>query len=206
MHAAGAHRDILLACIFFGSLSMDSTPISLLERLKRPGDAAAWERFVALYAPLLYHWVRRAGLQEADAADLVQEVFAVLVAKLPEFVYDRDKSFHGWLRTVVMNRWRDRRKKKTVPPAGAEESEPFTPDPLETFIEREFRGRLALRALQIMRADFQPATYQAVWELVVDARPAADVSREHGFTLGALYAAKCRVLARLRQELQGLWV
>jgi RNA polymerase sigma-70 factor (ECF subfamily) len=185
---------------------MDSTPISLLERLKRPGDAAAWERFVALYTPLLYHWVRRAGLQEADAADLVQDVFAVLVAKLPEFVYDRDKSFHGWLRTLVMNRWRDRHKRKTVHLAGAEESEPFTPDPLETFIDEEYRGRLALRALQIMKADFEPATYQAVWELVVDGRPAADVSREHGISLGALYAAKCRVLARLRQELQGLWV
>ena len=56
----------------------------------------------------------------------------------------------------------------------------------------------------MMRADFQPATWQACWENVVAGRPAADVARELGITADAVYAATYRVLRRLRQELHGL--
>src|ERR1700730_12188334 len=87
------------------------TPASLLERLRRPGDAHAWARFVELYTPLLYDWARRAGLQQADAADLVQEVLVLLFQKLPEFTYDRQRSFRGWLRTVTLNKWREGRRR-----------------------------------------------------------------------------------------------
>ena len=38
---------------------MQSTPISLLKRLRRPGENEAWNRFAALHTPLLYHWARR---------------------------------------------------------------------------------------------------------------------------------------------------
>ena len=186
---------------------MQSTPVSLLERLRQPGDTLAWDRFVRLYTPLLYHWLRRTGLQQADAADLVQDVLTVLVTKLPEFIYQRGKSFHGWLRTLVMNRWRDLRKRKSlVQASGGVADDAIDPDPLESFIETEYRGRLALQALRIMRTDFQPATFQAVWELIVDGNSAEAVAKKYRFTLGALYAAKCRVLARLRHELGGLWV
>ena len=61
-------------------------------------------RFVELYTPLLYYWARRVGLRRQDAADLVQDVFTLLVRKLPEFTYDRNKRFRAWLRTVTLNR------------------------------------------------------------------------------------------------------
>ncbi len=64
---------------------MAKTPASLLERLKRPGDQDAWERFVKLYAPMILQWARQAGLEENAAADLVQDVFVILVQKMPEF-------------------------------------------------------------------------------------------------------------------------
>jgi site-specific DNA-cytosine methylase len=60
---------------------MSSTPASLLQRLRQPGDSRAWNEFVELYSPLLFHWARQTGLQEADAADLVQDVFAILVRR-----------------------------------------------------------------------------------------------------------------------------
>src|SRR5262245_666931 len=87
------------------------TPASLLERLKQPADQNAWARFVELYTPLLYYWARRAGLQEADAADLVQEVLGLLFQKLPEFAYDPGRSFRNWLRTVTLNKLRERRRR-----------------------------------------------------------------------------------------------
>src|SRR5947209_16334896 len=89
---------------------MHTTSPSLLARLRRPDDPEAWDRLVDLYTPLLYHWARGTGLQEPDAADLVQEVFAVLVRKLPEFRYDEHKSFRGWLRKITLNKWRDRQR------------------------------------------------------------------------------------------------
>lgn len=184
----------------------DSTPVSLLDRLKRRDDTVAWERFVALYTPLLYHWVRGAGLDEHDAADLVQEVLAKLLVAMPNFHYDPGQSFHGWLRTVALNCRRDLLKRRTPQDATEAAIAAFEPDPIEAFIEREYRNQLAVRAMQILRSDFQPQTWQAVWDLVVAGKPAGKVASEAGMTVQAVYAAKCRVLARLRQELQGLWI
>src|SRR5262245_42516887 len=98
------------------------TPPSLLERLRRPADTEACSRFVELYAPLLLHWARGTGLQQADAADLVQDVFTLLIQKLPEFNYDRHGSFRGWLRTVTLNKWRERRRRATLPTAAADDA------------------------------------------------------------------------------------
>src|SRR4051812_1055658 len=92
------------------------TPVSLLQRLRQPGAHRAWERFVELYTPLLYYWSRRMALQPHDAADLVQDVFAVLLLKLPEFRYDDNRSFRGWLRAVTVNKWRERCRRQV--PAG----------------------------------------------------------------------------------------
>src|SRR5262245_30716918 len=86
---------------------MQTTPVSLLERLRGEANPQAWERFVDLYTPLLYKWARRVGLDAADAADLVQDVLTKLVETLPTFAYDRNRSFRAWLRTVTLNRWRE---------------------------------------------------------------------------------------------------
>jgi RNA polymerase sigma-70 factor (ECF subfamily) len=93
------------------------TSASLLERLRQPGQEQAWARLVELYTPLSYSWARRAGLQYQDAADLVQDVFAILVRKLPEFSYDKQRSFRAWLRTLLMHRWRDGRRRQAARPA-----------------------------------------------------------------------------------------
>jgi RNA polymerase sigma-70 factor (ECF subfamily) len=92
---------------------MTQTPASLLERLREPNAAEAWERLVRLYTPLLYSWARQVGLQEPDAADLVQDVFVTLFETLPTFVYDRRRSFRGWLHTLTLNKWRDRRRRRS---------------------------------------------------------------------------------------------
>lgn len=66
-------------------MSQNTTPASLLERLREPGDQEAWRRFVQLYTPLLFRAARRLGLPPEDASDLVQDVLALLVRKLPAF-------------------------------------------------------------------------------------------------------------------------
>ncbi len=186
---------------------MDTTPVSLLQRLRRPGEPEAWRRFTELYTPLLYYWTRRLGLQPQDAADLVQEVFILLMRKLPKFTYDRHKSFRSWLRTVTLNKWRDLCRRRTATPLADDDSvlagleDPDNPNLLE---EAEYQQLLIKRALEIMQAEFEPTTWKACWEYVVADRPAAEVAAELHISVGSVYVAKSRVLGRLRQELEGL--
>jgi RNA polymerase sigma-70 factor (ECF subfamily) len=184
---------------------MTATPVSLLERLRRPNEPEAWGRFVALYTPLIFTWARRVGLQESDAADLVQDVFALLVQKMPHFVHDRQGSFRAWLKTVTLNQWRANcRRAATRREGPGPLPDVAAPDELEAFWEAEYRQHVAAQALRVMRTDFEPQTWQACWEVVVDGQPAAQVARRLGVSVGTVYAAKCRVLARLREELAGL--
>jgi RNA polymerase sigma-70 factor (ECF subfamily) len=186
---------------------MDTTPPSLLDRLRQPGERQAWDRFVELYTPLIYYWARGVGLQAEDAADLVQDVFVLLLRKLPEFSYDRHRSFRAWLRTVTLNKWREKRRRPTPPLAGPGEANlDEVPDANRAadFWEAEYRARLAEHALDIMRTDFQATTWKAFWEYVVGGRPAAEVAAELHITVGAVHAARFRILTRLREELRGL--
>ncbi len=187
---------------------MNTTPVSLLKKLRTPGEEGAWTRFVQLYTPLLYHWALSVGLQEQDASDLIQDVFVLLIQKLPQFEYDPKRSFRAWLRTVALNRLRDTKRTGRLDP------KPKDPrllegqsqaDPLESFWEEEYQQMLLSRALTIMQAEFQSATWRACWETIVGGRPAAEVAQELGLSENAVYIAKCRVLKRLRQELDGLW-
>ena len=184
---------------------MHTTSVSLLRRLAQPGAADAWERFVRLYAPLLTAWAARAGLQPADADDLTQDVLLLLHRKLPTFRYDRDGSFRAWLWTVARNAWRTRMRRPAPRPATEAELHDLPdPDDPDDLTESEYRRHLVGRAAQLIQADFQPATWKAFWECTAAGRSAEEVAPELGITPGAVRAAKFRVLARLRQELDGL--
>lgn len=184
---------------------MNTTPVSLLNRLRQSGEQEVWQRFVDLYTPLLYHWGRQLQLQESDVSDLVQDVLVLLVQKLPEFTYNPDNSFRAWLHTVLMNPWRTRLRRQTPRAIGSEALEELTvADGALAFAEAEYRHALSQCALQLMKAEFLPTTWQACWEQVVNERPAAEVAAELGISEGAAYVAKSRVLRRLRQELDGL--
>lgn len=186
---------------------MYTTPVSLLERLGEPSRAEAWTRFVELYTPLFHYWARRLEPNDNDANDLVQDVFAVLVAELPEFRHRGDKRFRGWLWTVMLNRSRRLRRHRHSAPAKLSQDEvelAATPDDTTELDEEEYRSYVINRCLRLMQTDFQPAVWQACWSHVVEGRPAAEIAAELGMTVNAVYLAKSRVLRRLREELRGL--
>jgi RNA polymerase sigma-70 factor (ECF subfamily) len=185
---------------------MDRTPASLLERLRRPDERQAWDRFVELYSPLIYFWACRLGLQAQDAADLAQDVFTTLLQKLPDFHYDPRRSFRAWLRTVTWNTWRAKQRRAAQPrcASASQLTDLECPDSADAFAEAEYSRHLTARALELMRAQFEPATWQAFWACVVEDRAVAEVARELGMTPNAVYIAKSRVLTLLRQELKGL--
>jgi RNA polymerase sigma-70 factor (ECF subfamily) len=185
------------------AILMNSTSTSLLVRLRQSGQEDAWSRFVELYSPLLHFWTQHLGVQNQDAADLVQEVFVVLVRKLPEFEYNPKLGFRRWLRTVLLNKWRNFCRQRGLTMVLQTADEMVAPED-SAFGEMEYRQHLVKRALELMQAEFSANMWKACWEHVVVGRSAAAVAAELGIAEGTVYVAKARVLFRLRQELGGL--
>jgi RNA polymerase sigma-70 factor, ECF subfamily len=185
---------------------------SLLIRLIA-SDTGAWRRFVTVFGPLVYAWCRRAGLARSDAEDVGQEVLQIVSKRLPTF--RREGSFRGWLWRITHRRIVDLyRARKHEPPglggsdharnlaeiAAADLDDSRPPDlPSDRIAER-------LRALEAIRGEFEPSTWQAFWRSAIDGVAAAEVAAELGWpdpaASGAkrVRQAKYRVLKRLRQE------
>jgi RNA polymerase sigma-70 factor, ECF subfamily len=196
-----------IAIFLLWGYRMSRTPASLLERLKNTDNQDAWRRFVELYAPMIYGWASRAGLGCNEASDLAQDVFLVLVEKMRDFHYDGQRSFRAWLKTVTLNKWREKARHRlpgAAVMAGSGLAEAAGLNPVDLFEETEYRRQLVRRAMEIVQGDFEPATWRAWRAFVVEGRPAKEVAIETGLTVNAVYLAKGRVLARLREELDGL--
>ena len=182
---------------------MNQTPASLLDRLRKPNESSAWERFVELYSPLLYAWAKRLGLQSSDAADLVQDVFLLLFRKLPEFEYDASRSFHAWLKTVFVNQHRQRlRGRVPLPLNGA--ADHLAEEVPGTFDDPEYRQYLVKQAFALVAKEFSPQQQMAFREYVLAERSPDEVARDLGLRPGTVYGIKSKILNRLRQELRGI--
>ncbi|HJT78637.1 MAG TPA: sigma-70 family RNA polymerase sigma factor [Gemmataceae bacterium] len=193
------------------SPSPAATSRSLLDRA-RADDAAAWDRLVGLYAPLVLHWCRRWGLREEDAADVFQEVFQAVATHLAGFRKEAPgDTFRGWLRTITHNKVRDHFRRRGREPGGVGGSEaqrrlaqiPAPPEEESADDERAEQG-LFHRALELIRGEFEERTWQAFWRTAVEGGAAHDVAAELGMSPGAVRVAKSRVLQRLREELGDL--
>jgi RNA polymerase sigma-70 factor (ECF subfamily) len=179
---------------------MDSTPITLLHRLRNQ-EPGAWERFIDLFTALLDRWAHRLGLNDNDSADLVQDVFLILLRRLPNFEYDPSRSFRAWLRTVLVNRWKARSAHMVLPLSDRASPLDFTSD----LAEAEERAHLVGMALRIMRSDFEPHVWQAFWKVSIEGQAPQEVAEELHISVNSVYLARSRILARLREELAGLW-
>ena len=189
---------------------MESTSESLLIRLRSGNDQNAWATFVELYTPLIFFWARRAGLQTNDAADLVQDVLTLAFQKLPSFKYDANKTFRGWLRTVTLNRYREKLRKKSIGATPATQSvlasiaEPGNHGNAESTWDLSYQQLLVARAKQLLESEFQPATWKALQQYVFEGEPAAQAAEKNGLSIWTVYAGKSRLMSRLRETLDGL--
>lgn len=186
---------------------MEPTPPEHLDAVQKTNGPEEWEQFVRSYAPVIFDWCRRNGLQEEDSADVTQDVFTRLFEKLPAFQNDPQKSFRAWLKTLAANLWRDRCKLRATRPLATAWTDlnalPGRED-AEAAEEREFRDRLMARAMNVMKHDFQPTTWQAFWEHGIQRRPAKEVAEETGLSVTSVYGAKFRVLTRLKEAIEGM--
>ena len=183
---------------------MHSTPPSLLERMRDVDDDEARRRFVDYCGPFLFHWAFRLGAARQDAIDFVQDFFVLLFEKLPQFRYDPQKSFRGWIFITLKHEWLKRQRRPGVPVDADANLEELASTPPTPFEEAEFCSFVTKRALEIMKAEFQEKTWKACWALVVEEKSGEAVARELGMSIAAVYKAKSNVLRRLREELSDL--
>ena len=184
---------------------MITTSLSLLDRLQSGNETQSWNRFVRLYTPVIYRWVRSRGIPASDSSDLVQNVFRSIVRGLPRFQRQSAGSFGRWLRTITTNKCRDYlRERKRDRIDLTSEIVVSDEDNVEAFTERDYQRSLARESLKLMQQEFEYTTWKAAWEHIVSGRSAQDIAAELNMSVNAVYVAKSRVLRRLREELDGL--
>jgi RNA polymerase sigma factor (sigma-70 family) len=182
---------------------------SLLLRLRDVDDAEAWREFVRLYTPLVFGHCTRHGLQEADAADVAQEVMRVAAQAMPEFEYDAQRGkFRGWLLQTTRHRLYKFYRQQSRAPLPASETT------IERFIdgepgaderaqwEEDYHQRLFDWATEKARPEFQPATWDAFCLTAVKSLSVKEVAGQLGISVGAVYIARSRVIARLRELIE----
>jgi RNA polymerase sigma factor (sigma-70 family) len=183
---------------------MPGTRVSLLQRVRSGDHPASWEEFYSVYHPFLLRYAASRGLSEADACDVVQEIFMRLFRVLQKFQYDpRRARFRTWLKRVAQNSIRDwlrrsrRRREHLLDPRDLE-----TPDPREAKFDwdGEHRTRIVLHALSVVRAESRPLTWKCFELHCLDGRTATDVARLTGLTANGVYINAARILARVRQK------
>lgn len=193
------------------SLPLSATSSSLIARVKA-GEPEAWGQLVALYGPTVYRWCRQCGVAADDAADVCQEVFTRVASHVGRFRrQEPGDSFRGWLWTITHNQAQDhfRRGAGQAQAAGGSGFRDFLaglPAPeSETSASAQPPADHALvhRALEAVREEVEPSTWQAFWRMTVLGHSSAEVARDLGLTRSAVRQAKYRLLRRLRQELDG---
>jgi RNA polymerase sigma-70 factor (ECF subfamily) len=184
------------------------TRASLIVRLKDAADEAAWGEFAELYRPVIYRFARRRGLQHADAEDLAQQVLSAVAAAVHRWEPDdRRGRFRTWLQRIahnlVINSLTRRKCDRAAGDTAAHElisRQPAPDGPESELLRVEFRREVFHWAARQIRHEFQPDTWLAFWHTAVEQRPVPDVAAQLGKKAGAVYAARVRVMRRLKEK------
>jgi len=185
---------------------MVETRVSLIERVRDASDDVAWDEFFSIYQPLLTAYVRKRGVIESDAADIVQDVFARLVPALGTFHLDTERGrFRTWLWRVTHNAlvdWSRKRATRDRAEQGwADQFDASNDDRLTVEWDQLYRQRILQIAIERVKASSQSLTWACFEGRVLAERPAAEVAAQLGVSTNAVYVNSSRVMARLREEL-----
>jgi RNA polymerase sigma-70 factor (ECF subfamily) len=185
---------------------------SLLLRIRDPQDRIAWGEFVRVYAPLLHAYGLHRGLQDADAADLAQDVLRCVIRAAPEFRYDPALgSFRGWLFTITRHELMKLAQRRGRQPVGAGDSavhqlleQQTAPAAEQQYWDREYQWNLFHWASKRVQPEFREATWQAFWLTAVQGLEAEAAASQLAISVGAVYIARSRITARIRQEIAAI--
>ena len=185
------------------------TKASLILRLPSAGDADAWQEFVSIYEPFVYRFARRGGLQDADARELVQNVLLSVARAVARWRPDRQRGrFRTWLFRIARNQLLDvlAKQRRSLVSCGGSGVFDLLNQALtsgdDQDLRLEHRRELFRWAADRVRNTVNEATWNAFWMTAIQEQTVEMVARELELTTGAVYIARSRVLARLRDEVQ----
>jgi RNA polymerase sigma-70 factor (ECF subfamily) len=184
------------------------TRASLIVRLRDRSDQEAWGEFVVIYRPVVYRLARRKGLQHADAEDLAQQVLSAVANAVDRWEPDERRGrFRTWLyriaHNLILNALTRRAPDRAAGTGTADDvlaAWPAGDGPASDLVRTEYRREVFNWAARQIRDEFQADTWDAFWRTAVEGRPIADVAATLGKTAGGIYAARGRVMRRLREK------
>ena len=189
-------------------MAIPETRHSLLLRLYDRADMAAWSEFCAIYEPVVYRFAKRANLQDADAREVAQEVLLIVSRKVESFDTQANGRFRGWLSKIARHATIDLLRKRRERPIGGSDflrllaTVPANDADASRVFLAEARSQKFHWAAEQVRQSSQPATWQAFWLTAVESVPATDVANQLGISVGAVYVARCRTLARIKSLIE----
>ena len=185
---------------------------SLLVQLRSPENREAWEQFATLYRPVIYRLARQRGLQDADAQDLAQRVFIAVASAIGTWEKSGETvRFRHWLRRVarhaILNALSRQPRDRGAGGSAAQDlllEHPHEDPESVAQIDLEYRRELYLRAAILVRCDVDPVTWRAFELTVIEDRSIEAVAFELDKPVGTIYAARSRIMRRLREAVREL--
>ncbi len=184
----------------------ESTRSSVLRAVADTENEAAWNRFFDLYAGFVYSIARSRGLNDSDADDIVQVVFADLARKLPTFTYNREKGrFRSYLAGLVnwrvMDKLRSWKRDVELKVDFLEEARAAKTAGDDEFAEREWQSAAMEEALRRMKSNVLPEHYAAFVASAVEGQETEAVTKLYGISRDNLYQIRKRLTVKLRETI-----
>ncbi|MCA9151382.1 MAG: sigma-70 family RNA polymerase sigma factor [Planctomycetales bacterium] len=189
-------------------MNWPETRNSLIRRLADPADAIAWAEFERVYQPAIYRYVRSRGLQPQDALDAVQEVLIIVHRQAANWTPSgRVGSFRAWLgetaRRVTLQQLRLRDKLHPASAGGMLQLDELPSSHASLVDEADDERRWQFyQAAAIVESEVSPAHWQAFWLTAVEGQKAEAVAERLSLKLGTVYSIRCRVQAKIRDQIQ----
>lgn len=184
------------------------TDHSLIDRAKDTADGASWLEFMGIYQPVVYRLARRRGMQDADSQDVVQQVFASIARSLNGWTPSEDQPpFRAWLTTIARNAITTSLTRRRFDQGSGSSSVADAlgklPSAEQTDAEliMEARREIVRWAAEQIRAEFTELTWDIFWKTAMQEFSVAEVAKSSGRSIGAIYVARHRVLARLKEKI-----
>lgn len=192
------------------NFSMNTSPdtrASLIVRLKASEDSSVWHEFVSIYESVIYRTARKQGLCHDDSAEVTQEVLTRVTKAIDGWEINPGRgSFRGWLYRITKNLSIDYlRKSKRRPTTGNDTTilnSIKAPGESGNDFDRQFERQVFRQTARTIENQFKPKTWKAFWMTTVDGKSIDEAVKQLDMTRGAIYIARSRVMAKLKQEVQ----
>lgn len=189
-------------------MAFPDTQPALLARLGNPADTAAWNEFCEIYEPTTYNLARRLGLQDADAREVTQEVLLTVSRQIVHFDFQRQGRFRGWLNRIARNTTIDILRRRNRQGVGGTDFYNLlgdissgNPQDGDSWFDIEARREQFRWAANQVQRQVPARQWQAFWLTAVDGNSGQSVANQLEMSVGNVYVARCRVLARIKHLL-----